>query len=176
MVIQEFGVDFYHAFDIIKTGRLIMDSYIKNIRNKVGHDELILNYAGCIILDDKNRLLLQKRLDCEKWGFLGGMVELGESVEEAAIREIKEESGLDVKINSLFGVYSKYFEKYANGDKVQAIVHVFKAQVVGGELISQNDETLELKYFELIDVPPLFNKQHQDIFDDLISNKEYTFR
>ena len=79
--------------------------------------------------------------------------------------------GLDVKINSLFGVYSKYFEKYTNGDKVQAIVHVFKAQVVGGELISHNDETLELKYFELIDVPPLFNKQHQDIFDDLISNK-----
>lgn len=121
-------------------------------------------------------MLLQKRSDCEKWVFLGGMVELGESIEEAAIREIKEESGLDVKINSLFGVYSKYFEKYANGDKVQAIVHVFKAQVVGGELISQNDETLELKYFELIDVPPLFNKQHQDIFDDLISNKEYTFR
>lgn len=176
MAIQEFGVDFYHVFDIIKKGGIIMDSYIKNLRNKVGHDELILNYAGCIILDDKNRLLLQKRSDCEKWGFLGGMVELGESVEEAAIREIKEESGLDVKINSLFGVYSKYFEKYANGDKVQAIVHVFKAQVVGGELISQNDETLELKYFELIDVPPLFNKQHQDIFDDLISNKEYTFR
>ena len=104
------GIDFYHAFDIIKTGGIIMDSYIKNLRNKVGHDELILNYAGCIILDDKNRLLLQKRSDCEKWGFLGGMVELGESVEEAAIREIKEESGLDVKINSLFGVYSKYLK------------------------------------------------------------------
>lgn len=97
-----------------------------NLRNKVGHDELILNYAGCIILDDKNRLLLQKRSDCEKWGFLGGMVELGESVEEAAIREIKEESGLDVKINSLFGVYSKYFEKYTNGDKFKQLYMYLK--------------------------------------------------
>ena len=96
------------------------------LRDKVGHDELILNYAGCIIFDDKNRLLLQKRTDCEKWGFLGGMVELGESVAESAVREIREESGLDVELTSLFGVYSKYFEKYSNGDKAQTVVHVFR--------------------------------------------------
>lgn len=153
-----------------------MDSYIKKLRKKFGHDELILNYAGCIIFDDKNRLLLQKRTDCGKWGFLGGMVELGESTQEAAIREIKEESGLDVEIISLFGVYSKYFEKYANGDKAQTIVHMFKAKVIGGKLIDENDETAELKFFEMVSVPPLFNKQHQDIFDDIISNNEYVFR
>ena len=47
-----------------------MDNYIKKLRKKVGHDELILNYAGCIIADEKSRILLQKRSDCEKWGFL----------------------------------------------------------------------------------------------------------
>ena len=86
-----------------------MEDYIKKLRRKVGHDELILNYAGCIIFDEQGRLLLQKRTDCGEWGFLGGMVELGESVEEAAVREVKEESGLDVKVTSLYGVYSKYF-------------------------------------------------------------------
>ncbi|MBR2431052.1 NUDIX hydrolase [bacterium] len=153
-----------------------MENYIKNLRSKVGHDELILNYAGCIIFDENNRLLLQRRTDCGKWGFLGGLVELGESIEEAAIREIKEESGLDVEIISLFGVYSKYFEEYSNGDKAQTIVHVFKAKIIGGDLVAKNDETLELKFFGLGNVPPLFNQQHQDIFDDIISNKEYVFR
>lgn len=153
-----------------------MDDYIKKLRKNLGHDRLILNYAGCIIFDEQNRLLLQKRSDCEQWGFLGGMVEAGESVSEAAVREIKEESGLDVKIVSLFGVYSKYFAEYSNGDKAQPIVHMFKAEVIGGELIKGNDETIELKYFDLSDIPELFCKQHRDILDDIIAGREYVFR
>ena len=153
-----------------------MDNYIKKVRKKVGHDELILNCAGCIIFDKRGRLLLQKRSDCDKWGFLGGMVEYGESVEETAVREVKEESGLDVKIASLYGVYSKYFAEYTNGDKVQPIVHLFKAEIIGGELIDRNDETLELKFFDLKDVPPLFCTQHQDALNDIIAGREYVYR
>ncbi|MDE6471135.1 MAG: NUDIX domain-containing protein [Eubacterium sp.] len=153
-----------------------MDDYIKKVRKFIGHDELILNYAGCIIFDEQNRLLLQKRSDCEKWGFLGGMVEAGESVSEAAAREVKEESGLEVEITSLFGVYSKYFAEYSNGDKAQPIVHMFKANVIGGELIDKNNETLDLKYFDLSDVPELFCKQHRDVLDDIIAGREYVFR
>lgn len=153
-----------------------MKDYIKKIRRKVGHDELILNYAGCIIFDEHNRLLLQKRTDCGKWGFLGGMVEFGESVSETAIREVKEESGLDVEITSLYGVYSKYFAEYTNGDKAQPIVHLFKAEIIGGELIDKNEETAELKYFALDDIPPLFCKQHRDILDDIIAGREFVYR
>lgn len=137
---------------------------------------MILNYAGCIVFDEQNRLLLQKRSDCEKWGFLGGMVESGESVEEAAVREVKEESGLDVEVTSLYGVYSKYFVEHTNGDKVQPIVHIFKAKIIGGELIDKNEETLELKFFDLNNIPPLFCKQHQDILDDIIAGREYVYR
>ncbi|MCM1115112.1 MAG: NUDIX domain-containing protein [Clostridium sp.] len=153
-----------------------MDNYIKKVRKEFGHDELILNYAGCIIFDDENRLLLQKRSDCNQWGFLGGMVEFGEAVAETAVREVKEESGLEVEITSLYGVYSKYYAEYTNGDKVQPIVHLFKAKIIGGELIEQNDETLELKFFDLNDTPPLFCKQHQDALDDIIAGREYVYR
>lgn len=153
-----------------------MDNYIKKVRKKFGHDELILNYAGCIIFDEKGRLLLQKRADCNKWGFLGGMVEFGESVGEAAIREVREESGLNVEIVSLYGVYSKYFAEYTNGDKAQPIVHLFKAKIIGGELIDKNDETLELEFFDLNEVPPLFCTQHQDALDDIIAGREYVYR
>ncbi len=153
-----------------------MDDYIKNLRSKVGHDRIILNYAGCIIFDDKNRLLLQKRTDCGEWGFLGGLVELGEATHEAAVREIKEESGLDVEITSLYGVYSKYFDEYSNGDKAQTIVHLFKAKIIGGALIDNNSETAELKFFDLDNVPPLFNKQHQDALSDIIAGREFVYR
>lgn len=153
-----------------------MEEYIKRVREKIGHDALILNYAGCIIVDEQNRLLLQRRTDCGQWGFLGGLVEFGESVAEAAVREVKEESGLDVEITSLFGVYSKYYTEYANGDKAQPIVHLFRAKTVGGNLIDNNNETMELKYFSLDDLPPMFCKQHQDILDDLISGKEFVYR
>lgn len=153
-----------------------MEEYFRKLRKKIGHERVILNYAGCIIFDEQNRLLLQKRSDCEQWGFLGGLVELGESVEEAAIREIKEECGLDVEVTSLYGVYSKYFAEYSNGDKAQTIVHIFKAKVIGGELIKSNDETLEMKYFALKDVPPMFCKQHQDVMDDIIAGKEFVYR
>lgn len=153
-----------------------MEDYIKKIRHKVGHDELILNYAGCIISNNKNRLLLQKRTDCGEWGFLGGMVEYGESVEEAAVREIKEESGLDVQITSLFGVYSKYFAEYTNGDKAQTIVHIFKAEITGGQLIDKNNETAELKYFKSDEIPPLFCKQHRDILNDILAGREFVYR
>lgn len=153
-----------------------MEDYIKKVRRKVGHNELILNYAGCIIFDEHNRLLLQKRADCGKWGFLGGMVEFGESVAETAVREVKEESGLDVEITSLYGVYSKYFAEYTNGDKAQPIVHLFKARIIGGELIDKNNETLELKFFDLNDIPPLFCTQHQDALEDIIAGREYVYR
>lgn len=153
-----------------------MEEYIKKIRKKIGHDSLILNYAGCIIFDEQNRLLLQKRSDCEKWGFLGGMVEFGESVEEAAVREVKEESGLEVEITSLYGVYSKYFAEFSNGDKAQPIVHMFKAKITGGKMIDKSNETIELKYFDLNNTPSMFCKQHQDILHDIKNAKEYIYR
>ncbi len=153
-----------------------MDNYIKKVRRKVGHDELILNYAGCIIYDEQGRLLLQRRTDCGEWGFLGGMIEYGESAAEAAVREIKEESGLDVKITSLYGVYSKYFAEYSNGDKAQTIVHIFRAEAVGGRLIDSNDETVELRYFNTDEIPSLFCKQHRDILNDIVAGRENVYK
>ena len=98
-----------------------MEDYIKGLRKKVGHDKVILNYAGCVFFNEGGKLVLQKRSDCNEWGFFGGLVELGESLAEAAVREVKEESGYDVAVTSLFGIYSKYFATYANQDEAQTV-------------------------------------------------------
>lgn len=66
-------------------------------------------------------------------GISGGAMEIGESAAETAIREIKEETGYDVEINELIGVYTKYFQTYPNGDRAQSIVIFFSCLIVGGE-------------------------------------------
>ena len=95
-----------------------MPDYIRFLRNHVEHVPIILNFSGGVIQDSQQRVLLQRRGDreTEMWGFPGGVVELGESVAEAATREIAEETGLDVEIVGLLGIYSKYTYTYTNGD------------------------------------------------------------
>jgi len=79
-----------------------------------------------------------------KWVFPGGYVDRGESVGDAAIREAKEESLLDVGLCALLGVYS--YPRSPN------IIVVYAAEVVGGEL-GAGDESLEAKAFSVSDIP-----------------------
>lgn len=141
--------------------------YWKQLRQKVGHDKVILTCAGAAILDDNNRVLLQKRTDKDCWSFPGGVMDLGESFEETAVREVREETGLDVTVNELIGIYSKYSDEYQNGDKSQPVLIFFKCTVIGGELRCDDEETSELKYFGFNEKPKLLNKQHEDMFEDL---------
>lgn len=145
-------------------------NYIQWLRSKVGHDKVILVFAGGCIFNEKGDVLLQKRADRGKWGFPGGAVELGETPQMAAIREIKEETGLDVEVKNLIGVYTDFDMEYPNGDKAQSICIAYSFRVIGGKLLHNNDETLELKYFSLNDMPSLFCKQHEDLFNDIKSD------
>jgi len=150
--------------------------YIKWLRSKVGHEYVILNFAGALIRDESGRLLLQKRGDNHEWGFPGGMMEVGESAEETAIREVKEETGFDIVLNHMIGFYSKYFNEYPNGDKAQTIGVFFDCSISGGEMKIDQDETLDLKFFEIEDFPPLFHQQHYDALEDLLQNRRGVYR
>jgi len=151
--------------------------YIRWLRGKVGPDRVLMNFATCVIVDEAGRVLLQKRGDKPGlWGFPGGAVELGESVEETAVREVFEETGLRVRVTSLLGVYSRYPDSYPNGDLVQSISVVFRCAVVGGALAVDGRETLELRYTDLTDLPELVNDQHRDIARDLLAGRETVWR
>lgn len=154
-----------------------MSDYIRWIRSKVGHDNIILNFSGACITNEKGEILLQKRSRTENvWGLPGGAVELGESIEETTVREIKEETGLDIKVEYLIGVYSKYFIEYSNGDKAQSICYCFKAAIVNGSLIIDDEETFDLQFYDKHHIPPLFVQQHADVISDFFENKAGVFR
>jgi len=148
-------------------------NYIKYLRDIVGNAPIILNFAGCCVINDAGEVLLQKRGEGkDSWGFPGGALELGESIREAAIREVFEETGLQVELGELIGTYSKYMCVYPNGHRAQTILTVFQARPLGGTLSADGEETLELRYFPLDQTPTLFNEQHMQILSDLRAGRK----
>lgn len=115
---------------------------------------------------------MQNRGDERGWGFLGGAIELGESFEEALMREVKEESGYEVRIEKLIGVYGNYIDKYPNGDEAQTITVFFECSIKKVEGAYDHNETKELKFVDIESNIQMFNKQHADVLDD-IRNKRY---
>jgi len=105
--------------------------------------------VAAVIFQDE-RVLLQRRDDNGRWGLPGGSVEPGESVRTAVIREVREETGLDVEPLRLIGVYSDpanhQIITYPDGNVIHYVSSVFECAVRGGTLTCC-DESLELAFF-----------------------------
>ncbi|KAA0967503.1 NUDIX domain-containing protein [Streptococcus cristatus] len=148
-------------------------NYIKNIRKKVGHDKIFLNFSAGI-LQKSGRILLQRRSDKGTWGIPGGAIELGESATEALIREYYEETGIKIKPLKLLNVYTKYTDCYPNGDEAQVITILYEvySEDIYINMEYKNVETLELKFFNYDEIQELVlvNKQHEDMIKDFFEN------
>ena len=135
-----------------------------NIKVKAG--------VGAIILDSEKRILFEKRRDNGMWGLIGGGIKSGETVRQALKREAKEESGFDIEISELIGVYSKPSDGRIvtypdNGDVVQLVDIIFVANIVSGKMRLSN-ESLKLEFFGYDNLPkdivPPAVKPLQDYF------------
>ena len=131
-----------------------MNNYIKTMREKVGHDMLIMVGAGVFVYKD-GKVLLQKRKDNGSWAQHGGAMEIGETLEDAARRELKEETGLTAGNLEFLGVFSgkELLYTYPNGDKVCMVVASYVCQDYSGDLLLETDETSELKWFDINKIP-----------------------
>lgn len=134
--------------------------YIKSIRQKVGKDKIILNCAGVIIEKD-GMILLQRRSDNGLWGLIGGLLEINETYEEAAYREAKEETGLEIELDYFLGIYHNHNMEWSNGDKAHTIGAYYKAHIKSGT-IKKDEESLELEFFDPLHLPSLFAEDHRE--------------
>ncbi|MBR5658953.1 MAG: NUDIX domain-containing protein [Lachnospiraceae bacterium] len=160
--------EYVHGFvKKIKEEESMADNYIRRIRSKVGHDKIILTFAGGCIFNEKGEVLLQRRGNTNKWGFPGGAIEIGETPQMAAIREAKEETGLDVEVGKIIGVFTDLDITYASGDQAQSVVIAYELKPVGGELYCDQVETTELRYYSKDEKPELFTKSHEDLWNEI---------
>lgn len=125
--------------------------YISELRKLVGTRPLLMPGSCVVVLNERREVLLQKRSDTGDWGTIGGALELGESFEEAAARELHEETGLQAErftFRKLLSGADMYF-RYPHGDEIYNIMAVFEAIGTTGDPEPDHDEGLELRYFPL---------------------------
>ena len=96
-----------------------------------------------VVTDDKDRVLLVKRRDNDLWTLPGGGMDLGESIVETAVREVKEDTGLDVEVTGLIGVYTnpRHVIAYTDGEVRQQFSLCFSTRLIGGQLHVDSEST-----------------------------------
>jgi 8-oxo-dGTP pyrophosphatase MutT (NUDIX family) len=135
-------------------------SYIAQLRRLIGTRPIFLVGACVLVFDEEGKLLLQKRSDSLDWGTIGGSLELGETFEQGAARELYEEAGLTAggfRFVALLAGEDLYY-RYPHGDEVYNVVGVFEALDVRGTPTIRDDEGLELRYFPLDRPIPNLNR------------------
>lgn len=131
--------------------------YIMSLRKEIGNRPIIMACAGVLILDEENRILLLKRADNGLWAYPGGSMELGESFEECAKREVFEESGLVCEELEFFTTASgrEVHYIYPNGDEIYAAEVVYICRKYSGRLKLQAEEVSEKGFFKLEELPEI---------------------
>lgn len=123
--------------------------YVQELRALVGHRPLILVAAGVLVFDQVGMVLLHRRTDGGQWAIPGGAMNLGESLEGTARREVREETGLELGALTLVDVFSgaEFFHEYPNGDQAYLVMAIYEAHEMRGTLTAEPDEVLELGFF-----------------------------
>ena len=144
--------------------------YILDLRKELGSRPVIMAGAGVILLNEKNEILLGRRTDNDYWDYPAGSMEIGESFEECARREVLEETGLAVGRLALIGVYSgpDSLCRAANGDEWYVVNTSFFAEDWSGEPRVNDAESVRLKWVRPEDMPETLVRSHREILRDYL--------
>jgi 8-oxo-dGTP diphosphatase len=152
--------------------------HIAFLREHVGHITLLTPCVAAVVRDEAGRVVLIRRGDGAGWSLPGGMMELGERLDQCLVREVQEETGLDVEPVRLIGVYSDPFVNhitYPNGDQIHIVSATFECRVVGGQLRPDGDESLEVAYFAPNALPETLVPAHHIRIQDASAQREAAF-
>ena len=122
------------------------------MRNYVGHTPIMATSVTCIIWDNEKGILFERRTDNGMWCIPGGSIEMGETLEDALKREVKEETSLDIENPELLDVQSNVHVIYPNGDEVYYTDVMYFVQNYRG-ILSPDEESTELRWFPTNQLP-----------------------
>lgn len=154
-------------FDEVSAMGDYQESYLGRLRKLVGNRKLITPGIRAIIRDDQGRVLFVRRSDNANWVLPAGGIELGESVYDCLIREVKEETGLIVISATPIAIYSESRFAFVNpyGQEQQMLDVVFSVDEWQGAVSRATDETCDARFFsenELDTVDEIFRETLND--------------
>ncbi|WP_242311305.1 NUDIX hydrolase [Bacillus cereus group sp. BfR-BA-01331] len=137
---------------------------------------IVLVVSISVFKDDKVLIIKEnKPTAIEKWNFPSGRIEYGEDIFHSACREVKEETGFDVKLHSTTGVYN-----FISSTNTQVILFHFNAEVIGGSLYLEEEEILDSKWININELVKFDNKELREprvlkqIIDNLLAEKVHS--
>ncbi|MDT0304447.1 NUDIX hydrolase [Streptomonospora wellingtoniae] len=129
--------------------------FILRLRKHVGHELLWLTGVTAVVVAESGEILLHRRADDGFWSTPGGILEPGEQPAAALVREVAEETGVDVAPERIASVVTEPPFTYGNGDRVQFMDVTFRCRPVGGSARPDEEESLEVGWFAPDRLPPM---------------------
>ena len=134
--------------------------------------------ASAVVFNAERKLLLQRRADNGHWAMPGGRLDPGEDIQTCAIREVREETGLEVRIVRLVGVYSDPYQhmiaRYPNGVVTQLLNLCFECEITGGALAMSHEST-EIGFFPVDALPQPLLLTHIPRIEDALAKRREPF-
>jgi ADP-ribose pyrophosphatase YjhB (NUDIX family) len=145
---------------------------------RLGREGKLMVGCSAVLFDEKReKILLTRRNDNGRWCLPGGQMERGESLAETCIREVEEETGLQVRIARLIGVYSNPHRllEYADGNRYHLVSCSFEVELLGGTLTTSN-ETTDFGYFSPAEIATMdVMEHHVERIEDSFSKQVVVF-
>lgn len=128
---------------------MAISPYLRQLRERVGRELVMLPSVAVMVFDGAGRLLLVRAREFDRWQTVGGAIDPDKSPADAAVREAHEESGLEVELTRVIGVYGgpSFRLVYPNGDVCSYTAIAFAARPRGGAIRPDGDETVDVAWF-----------------------------
>lgn len=134
-----------------------MSDYVAGLRARIGHDLLLLPAAAACVFDEDGRMLLVRHVDNGMWAPPGGGLDPDEAPADAAVREVREELGMEVAVRGVIGAYGgpKCRLTYPNGDEVSYVIVAYGCAAVGGTVTPDGVEIDDALFVAPAEMPAL---------------------
>lgn len=149
--------------------------FILALRQKIGHDLLWLPGVTAVVRNADDHILLVRRKDNGRWTLVTGCLDPGEQPAAGALREVWEETGVIAVADRLLRVQALGPSTYPNGDRAQFMDIAFLCHAVDGEATVNDDESTEVGWFSVEDLPPLTEREMACIADAYADRTEAWF-
>lgn len=151
-----------------------MQDYIKKIRSKIGHQKFIHPAARIIVENEEGEVLMIKRIDNNKWGIPAGSLEEGETIKACIVREVKEETGLEIVDCQVIGISSNPQKEtviYPNKDVIQYFTIEFYSNNWNGSIGDFDKQEVKIAEFVPKEWKQKLPKNEQSTFESLVYYK-----